>query len=153
VRLSALKKYVEDLVAASSSGGGGGGGGAVPTVVMYGQLRALVPAGYSYVIALDEDIPGETDPTFGNAKETPIVDGVPDYPRMVETQGPGVFGGADGFITDQMLTSFPDELVEVRIPVHFSHTDGESGSATLKLREPAFGAFHNVDQIAFGVNP
>lgn len=147
MRLSQLKKYVEDIIA------GGGGGDAAVQVVAFGQLRALVPAGYHYVIALDEDIPGETDPTFGNAIEVPIVDGVPDYPRLVATQGPGAVGGADGFITDEVPTSFPTELVEVRIPVHISYNSGESGGASLYVREPAFGAMHRIDQFAFGINP
>jgi hypothetical protein len=143
MRLSALKKYVEDLVA--SSGGGGGGGST--QLLMFGQLRALVPAGYHFIVQLDEDVPGETDPVFGNAIETPIVDGVPDYLRTIATLAPTAFVGAN------VATSFPTELVEVRIPVQGTYNSGESGGATLRVREPSAGAFHKVDQIAFGVNP
>jgi hypothetical protein len=145
VRLSAIKKYVEDLVAAS--GGGGGGGGGSTQLLMFGQLRAVVPPGYKFIITLDEASPGETDPVFGNAIETPITDGVPDYTRSIATLAPSAF------VQTQSFSSFPTESVEVRIPVRGTYNSGESGSGTLKLREPDFGAFHTVDEIAFGVNP
>lgn len=139
MRLRDLRKQIEQIVATS------GGGGAAPTGLMHGELYALVPAGYKFIVMLDSDVPGENDPTFLPAIETPIVDGVPDYPRAVATQ--------TGYVGAQVFTSFPTELVEVRIPVRCSYAAGESGSGTLRLREPDFGAFHTVDQIAFGVNP